>query len=149
MKATAICVVILLTAFMAPICAQQLGERVSGDGYDGIILLPSPHSSNYWAPAKADITKVENQVLKDPRPEPKSSAAYIPAEQLRKYKRYYKGVRFKDRSYIYVEFLHESNRIVKDGSWSQKYPGPVTYDYAMAYDMTQGKFVELVDWTLD
>lgn len=135
----------LLSVLLTGTDAFALGTRVSGPGFDGVILdLPSPQKGvEVWLPEYDQVVRMEKAL-------PAYVKRYIKVHKvvlsrpLSKYKRHYLGVRDNGRRLIGTSYYADSLEFVTKKRWLETVgDGSAGGDdyLGSVYDVDNGKFV--------
>ena len=141
--------IVVLLSLLSVLClgtdALALGTRVSGPGFDGVILdMPSPQKDvEVWVPEYDQIVRMEKAL-------PPYVKNFIKVHQivltrpLSKYKRHYLGIREKGRRLIGTSYYSDGLEFVTKKRWLETVgDGSAGGDEYMGsvYDVDLGEFL--------
>jgi hypothetical protein len=141
--------IVLLVAAVAS--ASQLSSplRVSGPGYDGVIIgADARDSADLWTPAESIVREAEALLptyLDSPKAAATLHGSRIRAE-LPHYKRQYWGVVRRGQREIAIHFYHQDSFTVRGGSWLRgrvAVMGGGDHFFQLTYRVQDRRFSEL------
>ena len=109
---------VLLAAVPAPTPAPPVGARVSGPGYDGLIISPLPDQPYQgWQPTPDQIKELETALPPYVSGKLRRWRVQSLPKPLTEFKRQYWGFYSNKTFYIDVHFYHRSTELVRTGQW--------------------------------
>lgn len=125
--------------------ANAMGTRVSGPGYDGLVLdLPSAQKGvEVWIPSAEQIAEMERALPAYVKKYIKTHKVVL-SRPVSKYKRHYVGVREAGRKLIGISFFSDRLDFVTSGSWLLRVGsggGGGDDDLGAVYDVDRKKFL--------
>jgi hypothetical protein len=146
--ASGILVPLLLAALLLAApgrAALALGSRVSGPGFDGVILeMPSPRPDvEVWTPGYDRIAEMEKRFPPYVKRYIKSHGIVLPRPPSR-YKRHYVGILEKGKRLIGASYYGDGSDFVASKKWLETVGSPESFDgdcMGSVYDVDAGEFV--------
>ena len=148
MTLAALLATVLFAGVPAPPPTPSPGTRVSGQGYDGLVISPLPDQPyQCWQPTADQIKALEAALPPYVAGELHRWHVQALPKPLTEYKRQYWGFCLDKTFYIDVHFYHRSTELVRSGQWLRgmvSVSGGGYLYYKARYDATHRVFTSFM-----